>query len=482
MSQTDDGSAAYHSAISLLRSCLKVQGDRRHHRLLVALRDMADPSLGPLFDALAQRSHPELKIHGLLGLAEIDPARRVDLTRVVSLEDRVTQTELISIAMDQGLLSDGQIRQMLQSPGVDLGIKIVLATRLVGKGEFKDRDLLLEAAESDVLGRRSLAALLLLQLGEIAALEPLRMLDTSVDPNRDQIRKLLLNTAIKFNYDKVAPWAAGICTEPSLNRNEHMLALRAALRFGAPQAQQIWRASFDSATDAAHRTRLALLALSLSPHVEPSLFDPLFAVDDRLIQQVGATGRAIASKTRPAEAIAQLIAMQHAITQQWALRYAREFASDEEARQILLDLMVIKQASQRDIVRMVSLAAAATVALLDLDPDQARALLRSKLADPNTELVLVQAMLHGLVRARIPDPWRVVEGLEPFSHPKARILSLLLLAKHERPLNPQQKKALARLVRGGGGLSNHLRIQAAWAYLKQTNQVDRALTAVLREG
>ena len=95
--------STYRSSIFVLSQCKQVRRDREFSRILLALRQMKDPTLAPLFQGLIAEEHPALKVHGLLGMAQIDPDGMVDLTRIVSLDNRVTQSQALSAALDSKL-------------------------------------------------------------------------------------------------------------------------------------------------------------------------------------------------------------------------------------------------------------------------------------------------------------------------------------------------------------------------------------------
>ena len=439
---------------------------------------MKDPTLAPLFQGLIAEEHPALKVHGLLGMAQIDPDGMVDLTRIVSLDNRVTQSQALSAALDSKLLSSDQAQQLLDSPGIDEGVKVVLAIRLIGEPEFKHVDLLEQASQSEILARNSLAALALLQLGHEDALGKLQALNQSTDPQRDNIRLMLLRTALKCEYDRAGPWAAEISVEPAIVPRLNLLAIHVALRFGATGAEQIWQREFDATIDSAQRARLALLALHLSSYVKSEIFEVLLRTEDPLLKQVGLAGKAVRSGDRPVEAVVQLIQMQNPPVNQWALAYARNADPDQSVRILLALILSVEQELKGNAGTLLNNVAQATQTLFDLEPERATQLLRPKLTDPAADPHLIQAILSGLIQAKEADPWRVVDGLLPLAHPNANNLAVLLLARHGQSLDQQQLEDLRVVVRGGGGLPNGMRVQAAWIYLKITNQTDKAVAEI----
>ena len=118
------------SATLLLRRAATTQPDGSHHVMLRALRQLADPQLEPLFDHLASQESASLQIHGILGLAELE-AGTLDLDLLTLAEEPAVQAEIIASALESALIDLEQCQQLMQSPALDAGVRILLATRLV---------------------------------------------------------------------------------------------------------------------------------------------------------------------------------------------------------------------------------------------------------------------------------------------------------------------------------------------------------------
>lgn len=471
--------ATTESAVYLLRQTLQVGSDGRYGRLLRSLRHLADPQLAPLYERLAVQSHPTLRVHGLLGLAECSTPREVDLTRLTELHDSVALAELLSAALDIDLLTTDQARQLMTWTDLDPGVKLVLATHLIGEPRFEYTSLLEESLSSPKLGQRGLAAMLLLQLGRPEGLDALMATSESDDPQRDQVRQMLLRTAIQLEYDKVAPWAAAVSVEPAAALRLRLLALQAALRFGEPSAGETWRQLYESSEDEAARTRLAILLLQMSQWVSAEMFEPLVASENELIRQIGAAGRSIATGEQVAEALRALVRLQHPIVNSWVLGYAKRDAPPAVAQAVLLELIRAYDGPSRNLAQRLDNAVAAAQTLFELDAAAAKQALLPVLSAADADKTLVQAILLGLIRSQAQDPYQVVESLAPLQDQAARGLVLLLRARREHRLSEADLRDLGLMVRGGGGFQDTLRIQAAWLYARHTGQVKTVLGQVL---
>lgn len=471
------------SAIYLMQRSVQVRRDGLHNRLLGSLRHLRDPLLEPLFAELARASHPALQIHGNLALAELSPARELDLRRLAEIDDPAVQAELVTAAMDADLLSHVEAAKLLAWPGLDMGVRLLAAARLMEAGELADEHhaSLRKGLDAGRLARRGLAALLLHQLGDATGTAGLQAINDWQGDDRDAVRAMLLNTAMRHKFERSGDWAYAVASEPGVERRLGLLALQTAMRFGHPRAATHWQTQFQSTRDTAQRTRLALVALQMAPWLEAGVFETLREAEDELIQQMGDTGLAIA-EGRPtvADAVLALIGRQHAVANGWALHYAATDARPADARRILLGLIdAYEDAPDEHRIRRLDEAVQATQTLYEQDPAAAAELLRPRLTDADRDALLVRGILLGLVRTQQGEPWRVIDPITDWPDADADRLALLLRARHDQPLTDRQMRELGVMVQGGGGLQDSLRIQAAWAWLKRKQQTHLALAAVL---
>lgn len=469
----------YDSAVFQLKRAKQVHRDGSHVMLLRALRHLADPSLAPLFSELVESPYTPFKIHGILGLAECDPDKKVDLARIAAIEDPAEQAQILSAAMDSELIDDDQIKQVLAWPGLDIAVKVLVASQLVSSGDFNQPELLNEAKTSDNIARRYLSYLLLAQIGDAESLKELETLHASTDRNRDEVRSMLLRTALRYDLDRIGPFAMHIAQEPNVSRRLRVEALKAALRFNTPGAENVFHQQYTSTTDLAHRTRLALMALQLSPWVGAPMFDVLVETDNDLISLLGRTGRAVASGENVPAAMSDLIAANYSQASAWALGYARFEADDAQATAIYKALIEsYANGPERGRAQRLDDAVVATELYFKRDPDNAIPYLRGVIVGAADDPLLEQGILLGLLRTNEGEPHAVIEGMT-FDEPEARDLALLLRARYSHGLPLADLNQLALMVRGGGRQRAPLRIQAGWIYLSTTNQTGPALAEVL---
>lgn len=472
----------FESAVYLLRTSMSPDRRGQYSVMLRSLRQMQDPDLRPLFREMVLSDNRVMRIHGILGMAECDSKRQLDLTLLADVKDPAVMSELLSAALDSELMDDAAAKQVLGWEAVDLDAKVVIATHLLAKNQFSDIKLLKEAADTKNLARLGMVALLLTQLGDAQGAILLDTLDKSTEPSRDAIRSLVLQSAFRFKFDRIAQWAAKVSTESGVDERLGMLALRTAMRFGHKPSMQIWTQQFGTTTDPAGRIRLALSLLNLAPYVEPAMFDPMIADADPLMKQMGVAGKAAASNSNVADATIKLIEHDYAMANAWALGYANFHATPEDARAIFTALINAYEVdNERNRSQRLDEAMVAAQALFEKDNKAGAEVLRTILNRESTNDQLAQGIMVGLIRVTKGEPHRVVEGVtRKYDNVNAQGLKLLLLAKHGVSLSPAELKALGVLVRGGGNLPDTLRLQAAWAYLKQTKQGEAALAKALK--
>ncbi len=465
------------SAVWLLKKATLVHQNGMHNVLLRALRQMDDPSLKPLFSDLVQKRHPVLKIHGILGLGEMSEDDRIDLALVAEIKDTATQAQLVSSAMEGELISTDQARQLMSWPGLDPAVKVIVATQLVKDKALTDQAALDEAMASDNLALKSMAALLKLELGQANAIAVLNELSVSEQSNRDTVRLMLLQTAVRYEFASIAPWAMAVALEPDTDHNLSLLALRTAMKFKAPQATQAWAQRFNSTTSPADRIRLAVLALDLAAGLDPANFDTLVADQDPVVKQMGVIGKLNATGVDSTGEILKLLELNHLLATKWALQHATEMPIDK-AKAILVGLILNAEGGEnpdRFRAQRLENTVIATQNLAEKAAD-GPVILQNLLTQVPT--LTQEAMLVGLIRAAKGEPAKIIAGMK-WNSDTAEYLALLLKAKHGQPLDEAATAKLAMIVRGGAGLQEPLRVQAAWLYLKSTSQDKFALASVL---
>jgi len=470
------------SAVWLLKKSTLVHRNGMHNILLRAMRQLHDPSLEPLFSALVQKRHPVLKIHGIMGLGEISSEKVIDLKLVADLKDPGTQAQLLSSAIEGDLLNEKQAKELMTWPGLDLPVKIIVAAKLVSQNKLTtpaEKKVLEEGVNSDNPAVKAMAALMKMQIGDRSAMASLEELENGDEIESKNVRIMVLQSAMRYEFDSIAPLAMKWATAPTGDPALSFLALRTALRFGAPDAASTWTQRYHSTDSLAERIRLAILVLDLADNLNPSVFDVLIN-DDKLeiVQMIGRAGKKVASKQDPTADVVALLDDNNLLVTKWVFQYARDVPIDR-GETVLLE--IIKNAEGGDNPsrfrgERLENVVLATEHLAENSPD-AKMLINDVIR--KVPQLSQEAILMGLIRSEAVRPHSYVDGVTEWQGETAEALALLLRGKHGVAFDQPMIDRLALIVRGGAGLQDPLRAQAAWVYLKKTNQERFALANVL---
>lgn len=470
------------TAKNYLRSSMVVRRDGSHNVALRALRHLRDPDLKPLLLRLSRTNHPSMRINGLLGLAELD-ADGMTMDLLTSVEDPAVQSEIITAAMDSDLLSLDDARRLLTWDDLNDGVKLVILLRLDRETRKTYLDFLKTAATSELLGRRGIAGLMLADLGDPQGQKILNDVNLSKSVDRDMVQAQLLTVLSNVELMNTDDWALAVSKASKDSPRLELMALREALRQGSKNARDYWYQRFSASTDAADQTRLAIIALESADKQPAILFEPLIQSQDPLLAQMGRAGAAVSSQSPDmAEQIVRMIELDHAIANAWALKYVAEEGDAQVRNVVLLGLMLTAEhGDPRGLQRRLDLAVAAAQELVEQDPAAAKQLLKPILEDRETDPMVLQALLYGLLRAEGNKAYGVLQNLKPMRDPDGRNLILILKAREPGQLNDRDIRNLGFIVQGAGTIPATFRLQAGWNYLKATGNADAALNQILEE-
>ncbi len=467
------------SAIYQLRSSMRQTKDGSHGGMLRTLRQWRDPELAPLFERLIESDKSTLQVHGMLGRAACDPSYQIDLAALASLKDSLTQFVVVTSAMDAGMLDPDGATQLMGWSDLSPQLHLALATYLHRNQVEHDLDRLRQLLDSPKMSHRAMVALLLLQAGDNQALAELEALNQADQEGRGAVLRGVLDTAFRGQMDRIAPWAMQVAANAEHDRGIRRLAMVVALRFDAPGAAKMWYDEFKVTNDSADTLRLATMALSVAHWSSSELFRPMLAHDDPQVRLIGQAAIAVASGEGVVDALVEMIAMNRLRISQWVVNYAKNWADDEVAPGIWYALIKAFDGTPARQQQRYVMAVTASRWLADRYPDQAVKLLRPVLTNPQSNSRLVSGILLGVVQCQNVNIFSALNDIEPTGDTKVDGLLLLIAARSGRALTDEELRHLALIVRGGGQFAPNLRLHAAWAYLKYTDQTNLALAVAL---
>lgn len=471
---------SYDAATHHLKQGLATGNARKRDQILLALRLTADPALAPYFTYLANLPDEKRAAHGVLGLIESGAAPQLDLKRILAIKNAAVQFQIIREAMDSDLLNESLAREALAASSLDIRGRISAAIYLLKHNHRVDSvSLVALAGSTEDLHLRAMCWALMIQAGDNSAQARLHAIESSDDKQRDAIRTDLMATIIKYDFDRLGPWALDVSREIGGDDDLVLIALEAALRAGLPEAPNTWRKRFNSTDNLATKLRLSLVALYGSPKANPALFAPMLASQDKLIHQMGKTGQAVATGQSVTEQILELLQMDYYPASIWALNYAKDRAPLETSRRVLLGMILAIDGPDQGKQQRFNRARAAAQFLFERDPQGAGPSLNTILTNFSDDKLKVHAVLMGLIDSAEPGVAEAARGLPPFVDRDTQRLAVMVRALGDQTLDDDQLRELQYLVSGAGQLRETIRIRLGWTYLKMTGQHEGALKDVL---
>ena len=469
-----DSDRAVDASIRHLRSAVQPQNDGSHLLLLQSLRQLRDPTLRAFFLQLAQHSQPRSRIHAILGLAEIDPAGHVDPWLISQLDTPDARYVTISSAVGLELIDTPQMKELLGWEELQAKSRVLLLAQIMTRDEPVDRQELENIAGHPDLPVAGLAACLLAQLGDETALVTHKTrLESTPEADRNAVLRQLFAAISVYRLTAVLDWVAEITVQPGLPPELRTEGVSTLLTLDAARGVAAWTQALGP--DPSHSTwvRYALLLLTAGPAVPATAFDQL-PDDDPLLVAMAYAGRARANGTDVAPALIELTDLGHRVTMAWAMRVAEDLDDEQAARLYSHLIDTVEAGNPRSREPRIEIAFLAASRLFDID---AEAILTRLDRAPDDGLTQ-ESILLGLLETTSPAAGTAARRVTRTGFSRADSLAMVLIAKHAGQLTPVELEQLGVIAAGGGRISEVLRAQAAWLYLRHAGRTEQALVDV----
>jgi hypothetical protein len=451
--------------------------------MLVGLRSLGDARLTPLFAALSDSGRWEARVHGVLGLAELDATKRVNLLMVSEIVDPQVRAVVISEAIKQDLVDAAGVREMLGIPGLDPTLRLVMLSKLRRLGETVTAEeveaVVAELSEGQV-GVRVYGALVAADMRGEDGAAAWSLLDTvASDAAREAILSVVLQqvredrlTHVTGFVERARAWAVG--------RGATELDAVSTMVWQSPdRGLQEWTVLWKAASGLAQRMVLAGQLTGFAPRLAPSAFEPMVADTDPFIRRMGAFGAAVAGGGPVGPEFLALLEGEHRVSTVGALTAMRDI---EVSRRVAAHAGVIRGVMERPNRSAVPRYAFESArGLAHDDVGVARERLDAALAAGDARMV--EVLLTALLEI---DPIVVWEPQAVPEMPDRRTTALAALVVGRSTggadLTEAQIESLRRIAIGRELLPPAMKVQAAWLALCAAGSEREALARVLAPG
>lgn len=489
-------------AIRQLRKATVYRANGLHHSLLLALRDLRDPTMQPLFQSLVQADHWSIQLDAILGLAELSAEGRVDPWLLAKLRSDRDRADGVRVALELGLLQRPDIEKILGWDDLASVARVVLLAEYRRLGGTPDPSMLARLAANPDPPVAGLAACLLAEGSptpsgtagsEAAPATPpdrtaldafAKMLDTLSPEDRDAAIEEVANAARRYQLPSaialLAPRVDGSNDSPG--PQESVVGL--ALALDAKRGLVLWKTGLGKEPSQSKRVRYGLILLLNATRVPADSFDALLppkgkgasaeSARDPLLAAMVAAGKALASGREPAKALTALYDMGHRRCCRWVLGAADELDT-EGAKTIYLHVIDRLDIPKERTADALVDAIEASARLIERDPEALRARLLSTQDDGPKQ----EAMLLGLANSRSPAAATAAESTTRLGAGRADTLALVVLARHRDTLTADELRQLGLVAGGGGQIDESLRAQAAWLYLRHLGKLEQSLPKIV---
>ena len=447
---------------------------------IVGLRTLKDDRLAPLFAALADAALWEARVHGVLGLAEVDPSHRVNTLVVSEIKDPQVRAVVVGEALKQDLVEPADLRELIEIRDLEPTLRLVLLAKLRGMdGEVSADEIDAVVAEipAESVGMRVYGSLLAADVrGEDGAAVWSIVEEVKMESSREAILSVVLRQVreqpmklVTGFVDNAWSWGKG--------RSLLDLDVVGALMAQMPELGAVaWTELWGSATDLSRRIMLGTLLVEFSPVLPPGIFESLSKDPDPCVQKLGAFGGAVAGGGEFGDALYALLAQDHRLSTSAALQALGQVTPERRAAASARVLEQVLAREQKSSAPRYGFEAARVLARDDVPA----LLVLIERAAADRDAPVAQMLLTAVLEKDPMRPWAA--GVIPeMPDRRSRVLASLVEARASlgAGLTDQQIEDLRRIAAGRELLPPAMRVQAAWLALCALGQEREALALVL---
>lgn len=462
----------YESSIRVLRAGIQSRNDGRQHAAMVALRELRDPGSRELLLKLLKSDAVSLRIDSVLGLAEIDPSRKVDpaLIEALPLENERALATRVALALE--LVDEAGVRRMLEWRNLTPAQRIALWCELRRLGGEPDRTELLGVLESNTPELMGVALALLLDLGAPeaeAATERVRGQIAALPPKaRSELVGTIAQGCSINGLKGAAPFVASLLELPDIGGEARPLALGSLLVLDAERGLPVLARSIES-----DRSQLSLMRhgaiLLASGSAAPASDWNRLRNGDSLIETIADAG-VLLSASDHAGGYRKLVDLRHRVTLRAALEGARRLGTSAD-RALGLECLRVLEADRKRIDPLLESVMTAITRLAATAPEELRPALERAASDPPLQDMLLQS----LCAAGTPEAAKVASIAAGKATRLGEALIAVLRARTDAEITASELQTLGNIAGGAVPVDPAVQVQAAWLWLRHANRLTAAV-------
>ena len=461
----------FDSSVRAMKSAITPSRDGSNHKILLALRQLQDPSLAPLFMDLLDSKQPLLRIDALLAVSELNSGRGLELAPILTRFNQRERLIGISALIDLDLLELDQARAILDLQELSDVEKLMLVGHIISlQKDDEQADRIRPLIADQDATTRAIASLLLAEIGET---EPLKK-ELKAFNELDTQTKVLVGTAIIDFSDwhpnkEGLPFLSQATADKDFVRSLRLAAADAALACDCAEGVEIWKTAIENAAAAGDRSRLATAAFERGLRTS----DWESTRDGRLLnERLADAGEAFGQGVELLPHARNLLDVKHPLSLQAVLGLA-DHCTPETAEAIWMT--VLTQALQDP--RMQPSAGRIVSRMANSSSPELQGMLR-RIANSDQK-ILAQFALIGLMNSTNDSAKTDAILFADNQNTTIQSISLVIRALSDEVMNDKQMKELQTVASGGGRVDASIRAIAAWAWLKRTGNSDRAIQELI---
>jgi len=447
---------------------------------IVGLRTLGDQRLAPLFAALADAPRWEARVHGVVGLAELDPTHRVNTLVISEIKDPQVRAVVVGEALKLALVEPADVRELAEIADLEPPLRLVLLAKLRklgGEVTAEEVDAVIAQIPPESVGMRVYGSLVAADIrGEDGVSVWPQIEAISIDAAREAI----LNVVIKQIREEPLLKVTGFVDKAwAWGRGRTLLELDvigAMIKQDPARGEAAWGELWAEGPDLSRRLVMSGLLVEFASVVSPDTYAKLSADPDAWIQRMGAFGAAVSKGGPFGDELYDLLAQEYKVSTGAALTALSTIPSERRV-----------EAGKRVMERVLDRENKATVPRYGFEI--ARLLARDDIASvrvlldravQNKDAPATEMMLASVLEQ---DPIRLWDqGSAPeMPDRRTRVLAALIEARASLGANLTESQIddLRRIAAGRELLPPAMRVQAAWLALCAAGQEREALARIM---